>query len=103
MKITKERLQQIIAEEMQRIYEQETPQGGDESAQADMKGKSAVRKYLKSEFADMVMGAKISSSEAPHFVEMLKLALQIYDQKNVQPAQKERMAKLMATAVGAKT
>ena len=102
MKITKGRLKQIIAEEYQRVYEQEAPDGGEEGAKADMKGKSAVRKYLKTEFADMVMGGKISSSEAPHFVEMLKLVLQVYDQKSVQPAQKERMAKLMATAVGAK-
>lgn len=101
MKITKARLKQIIEEEYQRFNEQEDAENK-EDAQADMKGKSAVRKYLKTEFADMVMGGKISSSEAPHFVEMLKLVLQIYDQKSVQPAQKERMAKLMATAVGAK-
>ena len=101
MKITKARLKQIIEEEYQRFNEQEDAENK-EDAQADMKGKSAVSKYLKTEFADMVMGGKISSSEAPHFVEMLKLVLQIYDQKSVQPAQKERMAKLMATAVGAK-
>ena len=100
MKITKGRLKQIIAEEYQRVYEQEqAPEGNPEE---DIKGKSAVRNYLKKDFADMVMAAKVSSAEATSFVEMLKLLLQIYDQKNVQTKQKERMAKLMATAVGAK-
>jgi len=107
MKLTRQRLQQIIAEELQRISEE--PEGSQAAPQAAppeeadaIKGKSQIVKYLKTQYASKIPTAKISSGEADEFVDMLELVLTIFDAKSVTDQQVKRMTKLMSQAASVK-
>jgi len=101
MKLTKARVKQIIAEEYQRILNEEEQQDQSGSGAQDVKNRSELAKMFKTEIAPIIQKASgITGVEPQIMKELVGFIINVLNQKAVDPKKADIIKSKIVQTVG---
>ena len=101
MKLTKARVKQIIAEEYQRILNEENQQDQSGSGDQDVKNRSELAKMFKTEIAPIIQKASgITGVEPQIMKELVGFIINVLNQKAVDPKKADIIKSKIVQTVG---